>query len=128
MTERSKVLAALGALSHETRLDIVRSLILCRSDGMAAGQIAQNLGVAASLLSFHLAALEHAGLILSRRSARNVIYTVDAGGLGRVISHLLCDCCMDHPDVMAACAQASTAAREVPEPCQPPSSFGMVKT
>ena len=80
MTERSKVLAALGALSHEKRLDLVRLLIPYGADGLAAGQIAKNVGIAASLLSFHLAALEQAGLILSRRSARNVIYTVDASG------------------------------------------------
>lgn len=128
MTERSKVLAALAALSHETRLDLVRLLMPCGADGMAAGQIAQTLGIAASRLSFHLAAMEQAGLIRSRRVARNVIYTVDAGGLGRTISHLLNDCCMDHPEVLAACAHATAAARALVEPPQPPSPPGMVKT
>ena len=129
MIERSKVLAALAALSHETRLDLVRLLMPCGAEGMAAGQIAQRLGIASSRLSFHLSILEQAGLIRARRAARNVIYSVDAGGMGRTISHLLNDCCMDHPEVLAACAEAKTASAQ-PQPPSPlgPSPLGMVKT
>lgn len=101
--DRQKVLAALSALAHETRLDLVRLLMPLGAEGMPAGQIAQTLGLAAPRLSFHLSALEQAGLIRSRRAARNVIYSVDAGGLGRTISYLLNDCCADHPEVHAAC-------------------------
>ena len=131
MTDRSKVLAALSALSHETRLDLVRLLMPCGAEGMAAGQIGQNLGLAASRLSFHLSAMEHAGLIRSRKSARNVIYSVDRGGIGRTISYLLNDCCMDHPDVLAACVQGGGNGLETglqQEPHQPPSPDGIVKT
>lgn len=102
--DRQQVLAALSALSHETRLDLIRLLVPMGQDGMPAGQLAQALGLAAPRLSFHLSALEQAGLIRSRRSARNVIYSIDAGGLGRTISYLLNDCCADHPEVLAACA------------------------
>jgi ArsR family transcriptional regulator len=102
--DRSKVLAALSALSHETRLDLIRLLMPQGEAGMPAGQIAQALGLAAPRLSFHLSALHEAGLIRSRRVARNVIYSVDAGGLGRTISYLLNDCCADHPEVLAACS------------------------
>ena len=49
---------------------------------MPAGQIAQALGLAAPRLSFHLSALEQAGLMRSRKVARNVIYSVDAHGIG----------------------------------------------
>lgn len=101
---RSKVLLALSALAHETRLDLVRLLMRSGDDGMTAGDIARSLGLSASRLSFHLAAMEQAGLIRSRKAARNVIYCVDATGLGRTISYLLNDCCMDHPEVVAACA------------------------
>lgn len=101
--ERSKALAALAALAHDARLDLVRLLMPLGADGMAAGDIGRALGVSASRLSFHLAALEQAGLIRSRRNARNVIYTVDAGGMGQTIAFLLNDCCMEHPDVVACC-------------------------
>lgn len=109
--DRQNVLVALSALAHETRLDLIRLLTPLGDGGMPAGQIAQALGLAAPRLSFHLSALEQAGLIRSRRAARNVIYSVDAGGLGRTISYLLNDCCADHPEVLAACShRGSTPA------------------
>ncbi|NJS39618.1 MAG: helix-turn-helix transcriptional regulator [Rhodobacteraceae bacterium] len=107
--ERSKVLAALGALAHETRLDLIRLLIPLGVAGMPAGRIAQALGLAAPRLSFHLAALEQAGLLRSRKEARNVIYSVDTSGLGQTISYLLNDCCSDHPEVLAACSHGRVA-------------------
>jgi ArsR family transcriptional regulator, arsenate/arsenite/antimonite-responsive transcriptional repressor len=106
--DRSQALSALSALAHETRLDLIRLLTPLGEAGMPAGQIAQALGLAAPRLSFHLAALEQAGLIRSRRVARNVIYSVDAGGLGRTISYLLDDCCAEHPEVLAACSRRTT--------------------
>jgi ArsR family transcriptional regulator, arsenate/arsenite/antimonite-responsive transcriptional repressor len=102
--ERSKALAALSAMAHETRLDLIRLLIPYGQDGMPAGRIAETLGIAAPKLSFHLSALEQAGLLRSRKVARNVYYTVDATGIGRTISYILNDCCCDNPEVLAACS------------------------
>lgn len=102
--DRSKALAALSALAHETRLDLIRLLTLQGEEGMAAGQIAETLGIAAPRLSFHLSALEQAGLLRSRKAARNVFYSVDAGGIGSTIAYVLNDCCCDHPEVLAACS------------------------
>lgn len=102
--QQSRVLAALAALAHETRLDLIRLLIPAGATGMPAGQIGQALGLAAPRLSFHLAALEQAGLLRSRRAARNVIYSVDAQGMGQTIGYLMNDCCCDHPEVRAACS------------------------
>jgi DNA-binding transcriptional ArsR family regulator len=102
--DRSKALAALSALAHETRLDLIRLLTLQGDEGMAAGQIADRLGIAAPRLSFHLSALEQAGLLRSRKVARNVFYSVDTHGIGSTISYLLNDCCADHPEVLAACS------------------------
>lgn len=102
--DRSKALAALSALAHETRLDLIRLLTPQGSEGMAAGQIAETLGIAAPRLSFHLSALEQAGLLRSRKVARNVFYSVDARGIGLTISYVLNDCCCDDPEVLAACS------------------------
>jgi ArsR family transcriptional regulator, arsenate/arsenite/antimonite-responsive transcriptional repressor len=102
--DRSKALAALSALAHETRLDLIRLLMPAGAEGLPAGQIAQTLGIAAPRLSFHLSALEQAGLLRSRKAARNVFYSVDATGIGRTISYLLNDCCCENPEVLAACA------------------------
>ena len=101
--ERSKALAALSALAHETRLDLIRLLMQTGDAGMPAGQIAQALGLAAPRLSFHLSALEQAGLLQSRRVARNVIYSVDRRTIGKTMGYLLSTCCCSHPEVMAAC-------------------------
>ena len=102
--DRSKALAALSALAHETRLDLIRLLTPQGAEGMAAGQIAEALGIAAPRLSFHLSALEQAGLLKSRKRARHVFYSVDPHGIGSTISFVLNDCCCDHPDVLAACS------------------------
>lgn len=104
--ERSKALNALAALAHETRLDLIRLLVATGDQGLSAGQIAQDLGLAAPRLSFHLAALEQAGLIRSRRAARNLIYSVDMQNIGRTIGYVLNDCCCNHPDVRAACGHS----------------------
>jgi ArsR family transcriptional regulator, arsenate/arsenite/antimonite-responsive transcriptional repressor len=104
--DRSKVLASLSALSHEARLDLMRLLVQAGDDGLAAGKIGVELGHSASRLSFHLGILEQAGLIRSRKVARNVIYSADFAGLGGTISYLLSDCCMDHPQVHACCNRA----------------------
>ncbi len=103
---RSKVLASLSALSNEARLDLMRMLVVAGDDGLAAGKIGVELGHSASRLSFHLGVLEQAGLIKSRRVARNVIYSADFAGLGSTISYLLRDCCMDHPQVHDCCRRA----------------------
>lgn len=115
--QKSQALAALAALANEARLDLVRLLIGQGDQGMAAGEIGRSLGLSASLLSFHLSALESAGLIQSRKQARNVIYRVEAGGLGAVISYLLNDCCADHPEVIACCSHPAAAAARAISSC-----------
>ncbi|HEX9857535.1 MAG TPA: metalloregulator ArsR/SmtB family transcription factor [Paracoccaceae bacterium] len=110
--ERSKVLAALSALSNEARLDLVRLLVPRGAEGLSAGDIGRALGHSASRLSFHLSALEQAGLIRSRRDSRHVFYSVDLAGIGGAISYLLNDCCMDHPEVLACCSHSAKRALE----------------
>ena len=57
--------AALGALAHETRLEVFRLLVRAGAEGMAVGKIADALGVEANgRLSFHLKELVGAGLAL----------------------------------------------------------------
>ena len=107
--DRSKALAALSALAHETRLDLIRLLVPLGDAGMPAGQIAQALGLAAPRLSFHLSALEQAGLLSARRVARNVIYSIDPAGLGGTVGYLLNDCCCLDPRILAACSHGRVA-------------------
>lgn len=123
--EQSKVLSALQALAHEARLDLVRLLMPQGDQGLTAGEIARHLGHSASRLSFHLAQLEQAGLIRSRKVARNVFYAVDPAGMGGTIAYLLNDCCSGHPGVMACCqggAGRANAARPEGDITAPPES------
>lgn len=66
---------------------------------MAAGQIASDLGQAPSTLSFHLSALEQAGLVQSTRQGRQIIYAVRFSGLRALFSYLTETCCGGRPDL-----------------------------
>ena len=86
-------IAALGALAHETRLALFRLLVTGGPEGLAAGVIAERLGVAPSSLSFHLQELVHAGLIVQRRRSRNLIYSAEYGAMNDVVAYLTENCC-----------------------------------
>ena len=103
--DKSLALTALSAMAHETRLDILRLLVSQGAAGAAAGDIAGKVNASASRLSFHLAALEQAGLVSGRRDGRFLRYTVNFERLGSVIGYLLNDCCMAHPEICACAGQ-----------------------
>jgi ArsR family transcriptional regulator len=88
-----QVLAALGALSQETRLALFRLLIKRGPEGMPAGVIAEQLGVPPSSLSFHLQQLVHAGLITQRRLSRQLIYSADYTAMNGLMAYLSENCC-----------------------------------
>ena len=93
------VAAGFAALSQETRLDLMRTLASRGASGIAAGELAATLGLAPSTLSFHLAALEQAGLVRSTRQGRYVIYAVRFAGLRTLFSFLTETCCAGRPEL-----------------------------
>jgi ArsR family transcriptional regulator len=86
-------IAALGALAQETRLAIFRLLVERGPEGLAAGAIAEALGVAPATLSFHLQQLLNAGLIAQRRSSRSLIYSADFAAMNGLVAYLTENCC-----------------------------------
>ena len=90
-----------AALSQETRLALVRALAGAGPRGMAAGDLAARLKQAPSTLSFHLSALEQAGLVRSERQGRHVIYSVRFDGLRDLFAYLTDTCCSGRPDLCA---------------------------
>ncbi|MGL5011015.1 MAG: ArsR/SmtB family transcription factor [Paracoccaceae bacterium] len=92
MKER-QALAAFSALSQETRLRILRLVVVAGEEGMAAGTIAERVGVSASNVSFHIKEMELANLVTARRVGRSIIYVADHETLSALIHFLLEDCC-----------------------------------
>lgn len=93
MMESDRVVRALGALAQEHRLAVFRLLVQAGADGMAAGALAQGVGVPASSMSFHLAQLSHAGLVTQRRQGRSLIYAADYAAMGGLMAYLTDNCC-----------------------------------
>ncbi|WP_135211367.1 ArsR/SmtB family transcription factor [Vitreimonas flagellata] len=97
--------SALGALANEHRLAVFRLLVQAGPEGRAAGVIAEKLDLPASSLSFHLAHLTRAGLILQRRESRSLIYSADFVAMNDLVGFLTENCCGG-----ASCAPAAQAA------------------
>lgn len=98
------MVAALGALAHEHRLAAYRLLVEAGPGGVAAGMIAESLGLPPSSLTFHIQALLRAGLVIQRRESRRVIYAADIGAVNRLVGFLLRDCCgQGRDDAPLAC-------------------------
>ena len=83
-----KVIRALGALAQEHRLAAYRQLVQAGPDGVAAGALSESLGVPASSMSFHLAQLANAGLVVQRRQSRSIIYSADYGAMNAHMSYM----------------------------------------
>jgi len=71
---KEQAVAALAALAQDSRLDMYRLLVRAGPDGVSAGQVATELGLAPNTLTFHFDRLRHAGLITVRRAGRSMIY------------------------------------------------------
>ena len=84
---------SLGALAQEHRLALFRLLVQSGDRGMAAGAIAEALGVPNSSLSFHLAQLRNAGLILQERQQRSLIYRANYPAMNALVGFLTENCC-----------------------------------
>ncbi len=91
--ETDSVIKAFSALSQETRLKILNLLVDSGSSGLPAGDISLALGVPQNTLSFHLAHLEHAGLINRRRAGRFIIYSANNDGMKDLLRYMVENCC-----------------------------------
>ena len=103
-----QAVTALGALAQEHRLALFRLLVQAGEDGLAAGAIADSLGVPNSSLSFHLAQLHRAGLIAQERRHRSLIYRADYAAMNRLVAYLMENCCAGSGCGPSACADQRT--------------------
>jgi DNA-binding transcriptional ArsR family regulator len=99
--ESVHVVKALQALAQPTRLAIYRLLVVSGPDGMAAGQLAEKLGVSPANMSHHFKTLSHAALIISRQDGRFVYYSANFTVMNGMLAYLTENCCDGNP---GACA------------------------
>jgi predicted ArsR family transcriptional regulator len=91
---------------------LFRLLVQAGPDGMAAGAIADTLGIPNSSLSFHLAQLHRTGLIGQERRHRSLIYRADYEAMNALVGYLMENCCAGAgcaPD--SACDEAPARTR-----------------
>jgi arsenate reductase len=102
----------LAALAQGSRLAALRLLIERGPSGLPAGDIADRLGLPASTTSFHLSALERAGLVLSTRQGRQIIYAVRFAALRGLLAFLTESCCAGRPEL---CGDLARLLPSIPE-------------
>jgi ArsR family transcriptional regulator len=97
--EIRQAVTALTALAQDSRLRIFRLLVPAGGDGLAAGEIAEQLDIPAATLTFHLKELLHAGLVESRREGRSIRYSLKITGMRDLLTFLTEDCCKGRPEL-----------------------------
>lgn len=91
--EEKIVIKALAALAQSNRLQIFRMLVEKGRDGLTPALLAEQLGIPANTLSFHLKELMNADLISQERSGRNLIYRAQFDRMNAVLTYLFQNCC-----------------------------------
>ena len=109
MTVR-EIITALSALAHEHRLAVYRLLVERGPDGLSAGMISKKVGLVPSSLTFHVQALQRAGLITQCRVSRQLFYAADFAAMNDVVGYLTKNCCSQGDLACAPVCKAAGAA------------------
>jgi DNA-binding transcriptional ArsR family regulator len=117
--ETTDAVTALAALAQDNRLEIFRLLVQAGPDGMAAGHVAEKLGLAPNTLTFHFDRLRVAGLVAVRRDGRSMIYAARFAAMNDLVGFLTENCCQGSlagcgPDVVCKPKGASHEALSRP--------------
>ena|SRR5581483_6192501 len=83
----------LAAIGNESRLRITQLLLTAHPEGMVAGEIQVELGIAASNLSHHLEKLKNEGVVNVKREGIFLRYTVETEALQDLLAFLFSECC-----------------------------------
>lgn len=108
--KRKTAVNVFAALGHDTRLSIYQTLVEAGPDGLPASEIAEKLRIRPSNLTFHVAHLERASLVQSRREGRWIIYSADFGAMGGLVDFLTQKCCGGHPEVCRSLGKSRAQA------------------
>jgi ArsR family transcriptional regulator, arsenate/arsenite/antimonite-responsive transcriptional repressor len=110
--------AVLAALAQATRLETFRLLVRHEPDGLPAGEVARQLDIPQNTMSAHLAVLTRAGLAISERHSRSIIYRADLNRLRELTLYLVKDCCGENAELCAPLIAEPSA------PCCSPTELG----
>ena len=114
--KKANVIAALGAIAQETRLEIFRMLVQKGPEGLPAGEIGARLGQPSPTMSFHLNQLRFAGLIKSRRESRSIIYSANFKAMTDLVGYLTENCCGGRPELCSPAAAPECESQCPPQP------------
>lgn len=103
--QEPQVIRSLAALAQEVRLRAFRALVVAGPEGLTPSVLAEQLGVAANTLSFHLKELANAALISQERQGRNLVYRASFDAMNDLLGYLTENCCQGAP-----CSPVSAAA------------------
>src|SRR5882762_8126772 len=107
--EAEQAILAWAALAQSTRLGVFRLLVKHEPEGLAAGEIAAALAVPQNTMSAHLAVLARAGLVMSERKSRSIIYRADLATVQNLTSFMVEDCCGGRAEQCAPIAACKPA-------------------
>jgi protein-tyrosine-phosphatase/DNA-binding transcriptional ArsR family regulator len=110
--EESEAAQVFSALSQESRLTVLRLLLAAGPSGLRSGEIADKLALHPATTSFHLNALERAGLTQSTRQGRQIIHAVRFAALRELIVFLTETCCSGRPEL---CGDIGRLLPDIPE-------------
>jgi len=91
--DTTSALKALTGLSQASRLSIFRLLVEQGPAGIAAGDIAERIGLPQPTTSFHLKELVNAGLAQARAESRFMYYTANYDAMNGLVGYLTENCC-----------------------------------
>lgn len=91
--ETQTALAALGALSHESRLAAYRTLIQAGPEGMSVGELRERLDIPPATLSAHLNVLRAAALVHDQREGRVIRVRANFLQMNALLAFLSDNCC-----------------------------------
>ena len=117
--DKQDAVVAFGALSQETRLRVFRLLVEYGQDGTAAGTLSETLGIPHNTLSFHLSQMSHAGLVLSQREGRFIIYRANFEFFTDLIRYMVKDCCRMEFASIREDTKRGCSVIEMPTCCTP---------
>jgi ArsR family transcriptional regulator len=103
-------LAALRALSHESRLAAFRLLVQAGPAGLPVGTLRESLGLPPATLSAHLNVLRAAGLAVDTRAGRVINVRADYARMNDLLAFLTDNCCQGDacPPATADCCTPET--------------------